>query len=157
PALTALGHEVRTPRRGEIGELGPNTDWPRVLGGIEAVVHLAGVAHNRQTEAVFQRANLQGTQKLALDAARAGVKRFVFLSSVKAAAERSEERPLTEKDPPAPVTPYGRSKLAAERMVLTFQGLQPVVLRPPLVFSARAKANFRSLLHFAASGLPAPF
>src|SRR5690606_25671245 len=72
-------------------------------------------------------------------------------------AARSHDRPISERDPPAPEDGYGRAKLAAERAVLAHAGLNPVILRPPLVFAPDAKANFAALLRLAASPLPLPF
>ena len=155
PALRAAGHDIVAPGRAEIGDIGPDTDWWRALDGVNAVVHLAGLAHARHGEAALDRVNVQGSRVLAEQAARAGVTRFILMSSVKAAADVSEVA-LTERDAPRPGTPYGRSKLAAERAVLAIAGLRAIALRPPLVHGPDAKANFALLMRLAASPLPLP-
>lgn len=157
PALVTAGYEVIAPTRAETGEIGPETDWERWLDGVEGVVHLAGLAHARHDEDAFLRVNAHGTRRLAAQAADTGVNRFVLMSSVKAASDRSGERGLTEADAPSPGTLYGRSKLAAEQAVVAISSLQAVALRPPLVHAADARANFATLLLLAASPLPLPF
>lgn len=156
PALAQGGHEVRAPGRAETGDIGGRPDWRPLLEGCDGVVHLAGLAHARHGEAALWRVNVEATAHLAEQAARAGVRRFLLMSSVKAAIDRIA-RPLTEADAPAPETAYGRSKLAAEATVLQHEGLRPVILRPPLVYGAEAQANFAALLRLADTALPLPF
>lgn len=118
----------------------------------DAIIHLAGISHRRADAHEYRQTNIDLTLALARIAGRA---RFVFASSVKALAERSDH-PLTEQDAPAPRTQYGRSKLAAEQALAALDGLDWVALRPPLVHGPTAKANFAALLALAASGLPLP-
>jgi nucleoside-diphosphate-sugar epimerase len=107
----------------------------------DAVVHLANIAHARAPEAELQRVNVEGTLARAREAAAAGVHRFVYLSSALAidAADR-----------------YGRSKLAAERGLAQLRGIEVVVLRPPLVYGPRVRANFLALMRAVARGVPLP-
>lgn len=156
PALHADGHDVLTPGRAEVGDMGPGADWARFLEGVEAVIHLAGLAHARYGEAELMRVNAGGALALAAQAARAGVGRFVLMSSVKAAADESGDVALAESAPAKPGAPYGRSKRVGEQAVLAHASLRPVVLRPPLVHGPGAKANFATLMRLAASPLPLP-
>ncbi len=166
--LLADGHAVRAALRAPaslpsgvepvlIGDLGQAVAWREPLAGIEAVVHLAGVAHGKdpgQAQAV----NVEATHRLAQAAAAAGVRRFLLLSSVKAMADEARE-PLTEQDAPRAADAYGRSKLAGEHLLAdaaSASGMEVVVLRPPLVFGPGVAANFRSLLRLVASGVPLP-
>ena len=144
-----------------VGEIGPDTDWTGALDGVDVVIHLAGRAHVMagETDALarFQRVNAAGTARLAEQAASSGVRRFVLISSVKAAADSSGVALLTETDPPAPGTPYGVSKLEGERALLDFADrMETVILRPPLVYGPEVKANFRALLRLIDSGAPLP-
>ena len=172
PRLIADGHDVRCALRAAndmtgdsavVGDIGPGTEWRAALDGIEAVVHLAGRAHVADEElagafAKFHDVNALGTQKLAVQAAAGGVKRFVLISSVKAAGEASGARPLTEQDRPAPRTPYGISKWEGEQALAeASKRMETVVLRPPLVYGPGVGANFLSLLRAVDGGLPLPF
>lgn len=137
-----------------VGALSGATDWGRALDSVTHVVHCAGPAHRRTNEETCRREIVEATEALAKQAEAAGVRRFVFLSSVKAAADRSG--PFRETDAPQPETDYGRAKLEAERRLAARAKLAPVSLRPPLVFAPNAKANFARLLRLAASPLPLP-
>lgn len=163
-ALAAEGAGVRaayrapppSPARDSIavGDLSGETDWARALEGVTHVVHCAGPAHRRTDERSCRREIVDATEALAEQAEAAGVKRFVYLSSVKAAADRGG--PFTEADAPRPETDYGRAKLEAERRLAERPKIAPVSLRPPLVFAPNAKANFARLLRLAASPAPLP-
>jgi nucleoside-diphosphate-sugar epimerase len=148
------------------GDLGPETDWERALNGTDAVVHLAARVHvlkesSEDPYAEFHKTNVLGARRLAREASAAGVKRLVYVSSVKANGEAtSPDRPFTENDEPAPQDDYGRSKLEAERVLGTVAeetGLEVVVLRPPLVYGPGVKANFLRLLRLVDLGVPLPF
>lgn len=144
-----------------VGDIGPDTDWLPALEGIDTVIHLAGRAHvtARERDALshFRKVNTAGTQRLAEQAEQAGVRRFVLVSSVKAAADRTDEHALLEIDAANPRTPYGVSKLEGERALWdAARNMEPVVLRPPLVYGPGVKANFRSLLRLVDSGFPLP-
>lgn len=141
-----------------VGELGARTDWRAALADIDAVVHLASPAHARFEERELRAAIVDGTHALVEQAAAAGAKRFIYMSSIKAAAARTiGVEAMSERVLPKPADAYGRAKLAAEAIVLAQSGLNPVVLRPPLVHGPEAKANFALLLRLAASPLPLPF
>jgi nucleoside-diphosphate-sugar epimerase len=143
-----------------IGNIDEHTDWRQALHGVDSVIHLAGRAHIMRDIAAdplteYRRINVDGTVKLARDAATQGVRRLIFLSSVKVHGERSrEDHPFSENDAPHPEDAYGRSKLEAEqalRRIADDTGLEVVVLRPPLVYGPGVKGNFLQLL-----GMPLP-
>lgn len=135
-----------------------------VLRGVDTLIHLAGRAHVlHETEAnpalAFQRANVDATMRLAEAAARSGVRRLVFVSSIGVHGNETHGRPFTEFDEPAPIEPYAASKLRAERSLQEFcrsDGLELVIVRPPLVYGAGAAGNFGRLLRLAARGIPLP-
>ena len=150
-----------------VGDIGPETDWRDALAGAAGVVHAAGRAHVRDdrseaARAAHTRVNVEGTRKLAQDAAMAGARRFVFLSSIKAMGESTQDRaPFSERDAPAPRPDdfYAQSKLAAERAlteVARSGSLEPVILRPPLVYGPGVGANFARLMKLCRLGLPLP-
>jgi nucleoside-diphosphate-sugar epimerase len=108
----------------------------------------------------FHRVNVEGSVNLARQAANAGVRRFVFLSSAKVNGEATFRRAFTENDPPAPADAYGASKAQAEERlnkIASTTGMEMVILRPPLVYGPGVKANFLSLLRTVDSGIPLPF
>jgi nucleoside-diphosphate-sugar epimerase len=149
----------------QIGNLGPQTDWSKALEGIQTLVHLAARVHvmadaAEDPPAEFRRVNVKGTRNLARQAAEAGVKRLVFLSSVKVNGERTDPgRPFTIQDVPAPQGTYAISKFEAEqslRRVEAETGLEVVIIRPPLVYGPGVKANFLRLMQAVQKGLPLP-
>ncbi|MGN6233934.1 MAG: UDP-glucose 4-epimerase family protein [Trinickia sp.] len=137
--------------------------WPASLQA-GSVVHLAARVHVMRDDAAdplaaFRATNVAGTLRLAKAAHQNGVRRFVFVSSIKAVAEVDSGRPLREDDPPNPEDPYGRSKLEAEVALRQFaeeSGLEVVILRPPLVYGPGVRANFLSLMSAIARGVPLP-
>lgn len=147
----------RSPAPGAVavGELGRSTDWRAALDGVAAVVHLAGPAHARFSEAQLNRAIVEGAAALVEQASAAGVARFVYMSSIKAAADESDA-PLSENEEARPADAYGRAKRDAELIVLQAARMAPIVLRPPLVHGAEAKANVARLLALADSPAPLP-
>jgi nucleoside-diphosphate-sugar epimerase len=151
-----------------VGEIGPETDWSAALRDIEAVVHLAAYVHvddARADPALAMQINCAGTLRLAEAALRAGVNRFVFLSSVKVNGEASGDVPFREDDPPRPEGAYAQSKWAAEQALAALAVEcgpgstmnEIVILRPPLVYGPGAKANFRALVRLCLLGVPLPF
>jgi nucleoside-diphosphate-sugar epimerase len=130
----------------------------------DSVVHLAARVHLLRDAAVdplaaYRSTNVAGSLRVAAAAHRAGARRFVFVSSIKAAAESSAGRPITEADEPSPTDPYGISKLEAERALLQFgreSGLEIVIVRPPLVYGPGVRANFLQLMRAIANGVPLP-
>jgi nucleoside-diphosphate-sugar epimerase len=144
-----------------VGDIGPDTDWARALDGIDTVIHLAGRAHviarERDALAQFRKVNTAGTRRLAEQAEHAGVRRFVLISSVKAAADNTGQHAIEEIEPANPHTPYGISKLEAEQALWDVaRNMDAVVLRPPLVYGPGVRANFHALLRLVDSGLPLP-
>jgi nucleoside-diphosphate-sugar epimerase len=145
-------------------ELGLEADWGESLADVDAVVHLAGLAHvtsersDAETDNKYLRINAEGSRKLAEQCVCAGVKHFVFLSSCHAVAAESDDV-LTDQNLPQPVTAYGRSKLAAEEAIksaLADSGCAWTILRPPLVYGLGNKANFGLLLKLVQTGIPLP-
>ena len=148
-----------------VGDIGPDTDWSAALDGVDAVIHAAARVHQMHDTtadplAAFRRVNTAGTLRLARQAAAAGVRRFVFLSSIKVMAEQTlPGRPLRADDAVAPADPYGISKYEAEerlRRLASETGLEVVVIRPVLVYGPGVKANFRSMMRVVERGVPLP-
>ena len=147
-----------------IPEVGPDTDWTQAVTGADIVVHLVARVHVMKERASdplaeFRNVNTAGTKRLAEQAAEAGVKRFVFLSSVKVNGEVSPETGFTETNPPQPEDAYGISKWEAEqalKVIAAETGLEVVIIRPPLVYGAGVRANFLKLMQAIKLGLPLP-
>lgn len=176
--LQAIGHDfaVRGALRkhGEVpagvepvvvGEINGTTDWSHALGGVDVVIHLAARVHVMKDDSdhpleEFRRVNVAGTEYLALQAARAGVKRLVYVSSIKVNGEATlEGRKFSECDMPFPQDPYGISKWEAEQAlhrVAKETGLEVVIVRPPLVYGAGVKGNFAQMLTVLSKGIPLP-
>lgn len=171
-ALAASGHAVRRvlrqPGDGDVfrvDSIDGSTDWQGAFDGVDAVVHLAARVHKMvDTEvdplAAFRAVNTVGSEALARAAAAAGVRRFVFVSSVKAVGEASAPgQRLDERTLPQPVDPYGVSKREAEQAlqrVADETGLEVVIVRPPLVYGPGVGANFRALMRAVERGWPLP-
>ncbi len=148
-----------------IGDIGPDTQWDKALAGVKAVVHLAGRVHvmietASDSLAEFRRVNVAGTLNLARQAAEAGVRRFVFLSSIKVNGEETAAGQFfTEKDTPAPQDAYALSKWEAEQGLLQLAaetGMEVVIIRPPLVYGPAVKGNFFAMMRWLARGVPLP-
>jgi UDP-glucose 4-epimerase len=141
------------------------TDWQQALVGIDVIVHLAARVHvmnDTETDplAAFRAVNVDATLNLARQAAAAGVKRLVFVSSVKVNGEATHGTPFTALDSPAPEDAYGISKHEAEqglRLIAEQTGLEVVIVRPPLVYGPGVRANFLRLMQVVRLGLPLPF
>ncbi len=131
--------------------------WEPLLAGIDAIVHLAGIAHagDGVAEERYDLVNHRATAELALAAQRAGVQHFVFVSSVRAQSGPAADHALTERDAPQPSDAYGRSKLAAEAAVAA-AGVPFTILRPVLVYGGGLKGNLATLARLAALPLPLP-
>jgi nucleoside-diphosphate-sugar epimerase len=132
-------------------------DWRSLVEGIDVVVHLAGIAHTGHGASgeLYDRVNRQATEQLASTAAKAGVGRFVFVSSIRAQTGTTADHALTERDPAVPTDAYRRAKLAAEASVRA-AGLPFTILRPVLIYGPGVKGNFNLLLRVAALPLPLP-
>lgn len=147
------------------GDLDPNYDWSSELNNITTLVHCAARVHMMAEKSCnpledFRRVNVDSTLNLARQAAEAGVKRFIFLSSIKVNGETTNLRkPFTEDDIPAPVDAYGISKLEAERglnSIACETQMEVVIIRPPLVYGPGVKANFSNLIKLVKTGVPLP-
>jgi UDP-glucose 4-epimerase len=169
-ALAKAGWEVRAaardpaaiPAGGRIEpvamtDLAQGADWPELLRDITHVVHAAGIAHapGALPDALYARVNAESVGEFAA-AARGNVERFVFLSSVRAQAGLSADRPISEKDAPAPTDAYGRAKLEGERR-LAASGVPFTVLRPAVVYGKGVKGNIAALATLARTPMPLPF
>jgi lipopolysaccharide/colanic/teichoic acid biosynthesis glycosyltransferase/dTDP-4-dehydrorhamnose reductase len=149
----------------QVGDLSFDTDWEAALSGIDAVVHAAArvhVMHDAVNDPLdeFRRVNVAGTLSLARQAASSGVKRFVFISSIKVNGEgTSPGEPFTSKDTSEPEDPYGVSKMEAEQglhQIASETGMEVVIIRPPLVYGPGVKGNFASLMRLVEKGIPLP-
>lgn len=149
-----------------IDDIGPNTAWGNSLEKIQVVIHTAARVHimndvSKDPLLEFRKTNVEGTLNLARQAANAGVKRFIFLSSIKVNGENTEiNQPFTELDIPSPADPYGVTKLEAEEGLYLLSketGMEIVCIRPPLVYGAGVKANFLSMMKWLYRGIPLPF
>jgi nucleoside-diphosphate-sugar epimerase len=148
-----------------VGHVYESTRWYAALEGCSAVVHLAARVHVMEDLAAdpldeFRRVNVQGTLNLATQAAAAGVKRFVFVSSVKVNGESTQlGKPFSADASPAPQDAYGRSKMEAEQGLLKLAldtGMEVVIIRPPLVYGPGVKGNFAAMVRWLQRGLPLP-
>jgi nucleoside-diphosphate-sugar epimerase len=139
------------------GDLAGPVDWSPLLAGIDAIIHLAGIAHigPRVGATLYDRVNHLATAQLAKAAAQAGVSRFIFISSIRAQSGPAADHALTERDSPAPTDAYGRSKLAAEQAIRD-AGVSFTILRPVLIYGAGVKGNLAMLARAAATPLPLP-
>lgn len=163
PPARALPPEVE---RHVVGDLAADADWGGVLAGADGVIHLAArvhVMHDTAADplAAFRAANVDGSERLARAAARAGVRRLVFASSIKVLGESTPRgRPFDEDAPPRPVDPYGVSKLEAElrlRAVAGTTALEVAILRPVLMYGPGVKGNLQRLAGWIRRGVPLPF
>lgn len=167
-ALTRNGHKVRAAvRRPQLSfpdgvevaqhpDMSEPFDWQPLLVGIDQVVHLAGIAHSRGVNpAMHDRVNRAATARLAAAAAHAGVRHFVFVSSIRAQCGPAADHALTERDPSAPIDAYGRSKLAAEEAVRA-SGVPFTILRPVVLYGPGMKGYFALLARAAVSPVPLP-
>lgn len=142
-----------------------STDWNAALIRVHAVVHCAARVHVMQDDSAdplqaYREVNVNGTLNLASQAARAGVRRFVFISSVKVNGEATQPgEPFTADDVPSPLDPYGVSKQEAEQGLREIEeqtGMEVVIVRPPLVYGPGVKANFAAMMRWVARGMPLP-
>lgn len=149
-----------------VGSIDGETDWTDALRGVDIVIHLAARVHVMEETAAnppaeYLKVNLQGTTNLAKQAATAGVKRFVYVSSIKVNGEHTNEgQPFTESDNPQPQDDYAISKWKAEQALMRISqetGLEVVIVRPPLVYGPSVKANFLTLIGLIHRGIPLPF
>ncbi|NUT76983.1 SDR family oxidoreductase [Pseudomonas sp. C1C7] len=142
------------------------TKWEAHLAGCGVVIHSAARVHVMQDVevdplAAFRKVNVDGTLNLARQAAAAGVRRFIFISSIKVNGEGTDEGSMySAEDVPAPVDPYGISKMEAEeglRQLAKATTMEIVIIRPVLVYGPGVKANFLSMMRWLDRGIPLPF
>jgi nucleoside-diphosphate-sugar epimerase len=172
--LAHLGHDVVLPSRRKPATQEPLgrishiialpledmkvADWQPVLAGADAVIHTAAIAHigPSVSESAYNAINRDASARLAEAAAAQGIKRFVFISSIRAQVGATSNVIQTELTPPAPTEAYGRSKLEAEGLVLKWLP-QATILRPAVIVGPEPKGNIRTLLKLAALPVPLPF
>ena len=148
-----------------VGNIDSTTDWKDPLADVEVVIHLANRAHilNEKVAdplAIFREVNVAGTIQLAKQAVESGVKRFIFVSSIKVNGEQTSKHPFTVNDKPNPQDPYAISKLEAEntlRKIAQKSSMEIVIIRPPLVYGQGVKGNFQRLSRLVELGIPLPF
>lgn len=172
PTCMQQGYDIAPVYRQETYESGavvmdiaPDSNWIPYLEGIDAIIHCAGRAHVMNEHAVdpmaeYRKVNTEGTLNLARQAAQAGVKRFIFISSIKVNGESTAPgQPFTTEVKQPPQDPYAISKYEAEqglRALAEHTAMEIVIIRPPLVYGPGVKANFASLVNIVAKGLPLP-
>ena len=149
----------------EVQGLDANTDWSPALAYQQVVIHAAARAHIMKDEVLdplseYRRVNVDGTINLARQSAAAGVKRFIFISSIKVNGELTQSaKPFTADDTPAPEDDYGVSKAEAEvalQQVAEETGMEVVIIRPPLVYGPGVKGNFENMIKVVQKGIPFP-
>ncbi|WP_404413634.1 SDR family oxidoreductase [Vreelandella aquamarina] len=149
-----------------IDGLRADTQWREVLANQTVVIHTAARAHIMKDEesdplSEYRKVNVDGTLNLAKQAAEVGVRRFVFISSIKVNGEQTPKgKPFTADNVPAPEDPYGVSKLEAEaglHEIGSETGMEVVIIRPPIVYGPGVKGNFASMIKLVEKGLPMPF
>jgi len=176
--LELKGHTVRRAARSlaesarsgdadwiETGDINAETDWRPALEDVDAVVHLAARVHVLKESladplTAFREVNTLATENLASQAAEQGIRRFVYFSSIKAAVSTTTTGSLREDDPAHPEGAYGLSKYEAELAVLRIgreSELEPVIIRPPLVYGPGVGGNFLRMLNIVRKGIPLPF
>ena len=177
PLLLEAGHQVIAAMRRDaapefpvavksinVGELTQGTHWRDALNGVDAIIHLAARTHvmeetESNPEVAYRRINVEATRRLANEAAELGVRRLVFLSSIKVNGERTQGEPYTADDRPAPEDAYGRTKRDAEvelRRATEGTNTEYVIIRTPLVYGPGVKGNFLRLLAAVARKKPLP-
>jgi nucleoside-diphosphate-sugar epimerase len=159
------GHDSPGVESVAVGDFTDIIDWTPHVVGVTTIVHLAARTHVLDDHAAdpmaaYRHINVGVTGRLLEAAAASGVKRFVLMSSVKAAGESSGLHPLAETMPAAPLDAYGVTKLEAEaiaRDIAPQAGMDLVILRPPLVYGPGVRGNFLRLLKLVECGIPLPF
>jgi nucleoside-diphosphate-sugar epimerase len=150
----------------KIGEISSITDWAPALDGVDVVVHAAARVHVMNDSSAdplteFRKVNTAGTLNLAWQAAEAGIKRFIFISSIKVNGEMTlVDQPFKPSDQYTPTDPYGLSKYEAEQGLLTIgkeTEMDVVIIRSPLVYGPGVKSNFASMMKWVNKGMPLPF
>lgn len=151
--------------RDTYGDITKQVDWAPLLSGCDSIVHLAARVHvmdekDNDPLLAFRKMNVEATISLASAAKKSGVKRFIFLSSIKVNGEETGSAPFTASDSPNPHDPYGISKMEAEHELLKLHEpgvFEVVIIRPPLIYGPGVKANFEKLFWLVKKDLPIPF
>lgn len=165
PAVAAVRQPPTDSNLPSAPDLGPESDWQPLLAGCDTVIHAAARVHVMNEQSAdplheFRFANTEGTLRLARQAAAAEVRRFLFISTIKVNGETTAVgRPFRNNDPPSPQDPYSQSKHEAEiglRQLAAKTGMEVVIVRPPLIYGPGVKANFATLMHCLAQGIPLP-
>jgi nucleoside-diphosphate-sugar epimerase len=159
------GHLPEAVERITVESLSDSCDYTTALHDVDTVIHLAARVHVMQETAAdplheFRKVNLYGTERLAHQAARSGVNRFVFMSTIGVNGDNSGDSPYTEATEPLPHNPYSVSKYEAElalRQISIETGMEVVIIRAPLVYGPGNPGNFLSLLRIVSKGVPLPF
>lgn len=147
------------------GEFNDSFEYKEALSGVDVIVHVAGRAHvMEETESdpiqAYREVNTRGTLNLARQAIKAGVKRFIFFSTIKVNGESTEDsKPFTSSSTPNPTDPYSISKYEAEEGLLALaegSGMEVVIIRPPLIYGEGVKGNFASLMKLTKRAFPLP-
>ena len=147
----------------QINEIDPNTDWQKTLDGVECIIHCAGLAAetNKIDTESYNKVNVYGTYSLANQAAQKGVKRFIFLSSIKVNGEKTDKTSFFyHSDTPDPKDIYAKSKWEAEQKLIALSHqtkLEVVIIRSPIVYGQGVKGNFFRLLGLVEKSYPLPF
>ena len=173
--LEAQGHQLLLATRGDIqvasatvsiDDIDTFDNWEARLSGIDTVIHLAARVHQmdeQSDQAVlnYQRTNVDASVRLAQAAVKCGIRRFIFLSSIKVNGEETRHgKSFSAMDAPAPQDAYSESKLQAElalKEISSNSAMELVIIRPSLVYGPGVKANFLRLVELARSGMPLPF
>lgn len=149
----------------EVGDINGSTDWTQALNGVETIVHCAARAHvmNDTSEdplTAYRIVNVEGTRNLVTQAKEAGVKRFIFISSIKVNGDVSKGQGFSAFDSPNFSDPYGQSKFEAEEVlkeVVCGTEMELIIIRPPLVYGPGVKGNFALLINLVRKNIPLPF
>ncbi len=150
---------------GEIDRQFDADAWIKVMRGADLAIHLAARVHIMEDTAsnpidAFRQANLMGTERLVRIAAKSGIRRFIFLSTIKVNGERTNDKPFMESDAPDPRDAYAISKWEAELVLNEVgrrTGIEVVIIRPPLIYGPGVKANFFKMIQLIERGMPLPF
>ncbi len=154
------GNLVSSVKYYESGDIGSCTDWRVPLEGVQVVFHLASCLPDSGDESLYRTVNVDGTLNLAKQAVEAGVRQFIYLSSIKVNGElTASDRPYVENDKPDPQDDYAISKYEAERLLLELSrstDMDVVIVRPPLVYGPGVKGNFYNFIKVIEKGFPLP-
>lgn len=165
-AMRVANSQIKCSETVLVNSIDAETDWSDLLLDVKVVFHLAARVHVMKDEVLdsleeFRKVNVEGTLNLARQAVNAGVRRFIFISTIKVNGENTPlGKPYTCFDSPAPIDPYAISKREAEdglRKIAMETGMEVVIIRPTLIYGPGVKANFHSMLCWLDKGIPLPF